>query len=185
MVKLFTVSQKGGNGGSLWNNANPNGFFSTLHIEGVKKIWDVRRSPNGRRGSFFDTNIFKWCCAHDRLKFEWRLDLAPEKELFKECEQMNFDLCTYAKAYFTPKIVAVLNSITLEDIADTAILCAEQGLYNCHRLLIALYLKERFPQINVKHLGLAYDRYRNERDAPERISLLNTITYIKKLLQKS
>ena len=185
MATLFTVSKKGGNGGKEWNGANPEGFFNTLRQEGVKKIWDVRRSPNSMYGSFFDTKILTWCCKQVDIEFEHRLDLAPEKELFAQCDKEGWDLYQYAQAYFTEQIVAVLNSVELEDVENTAILCAEQGLYNCHRLLIALYLQERFPQINVKHLGLAYDRYGNEKDAPERIALLNTITYIKKLLQKS
>jgi hypothetical protein len=139
-------------------------------------------------GSFFDTKILTWCCEQVKIEFEHRLDLAPEKELFAKCDKEGWNLYQYAQAYFTDQIVAVLNSVKLEDIENTAILCAEQGLYNCHRLLIALYLQERFSQINeinVKHLGLAYDRYGNEKDAPQRAALLNTITYIKNLLQKS
>lgn len=185
MANLFTISKKGGKGGKVWNGATPEGFFNTLRKEGVKKIWDVRRSPNGMYGSFFDTKILKWCCEQVEVEFEWRLDLAPEKELFALCDKEGWNLYQYAQAYFTEQIVAVLNSIKLEDIENTAILCAEQELYNCHRLLIALYLKERFPQINIKHLGLAYDRYGNEEKAPEGSALKNTITYIKKLLRKS
>ena len=147
MANLFTISKKGGNGGKLWNGATPEEFFNHLHREGVKKIWDVRRSPNGQYGSFFDTKILKWCCEHDNIKFEWRLDLAPAKELFTQCDKEKWDLYEYAKAYFTAQTVEVLNKVTLEEVDNTAILCAEQGLFNCHRLLIALYLKERFPQI--------------------------------------
>ena len=185
MANLFTISKKGGNGGKLWNGATPEEFFNHLHREGVKKIWDVRRSPNGQYGSFFDTKILKWCCEHDNIKFEWRLDLAPAKELFTQCDKEKWDLYEYAKAYFTAQTVEVLNKVTIEEVDNTAILCAEQGLFNCHRLLIALYLKERFPQINLKHLGLAYDRYGMEKEAVPRVAMLNTITYIKKLLQKS
>ena len=64
-----------------------------------------------------------------------------------------------------------------------AILCAEQELYNCHRLLIAEYFRAKFPQISVKHLGLAYDRYGFEKNAVPRGVLENTRTFIR-LLQK-
>ena len=53
MVKLFTISKKGGNNGNLWNGAHPEKFFPLMHKEGVRKIWDVRRTPNGQYGSFF------------------------------------------------------------------------------------------------------------------------------------
>ena len=110
MVKLFTVSKKGGNNGTLWNGAHPEKFFPQMHMEGVKEIWDVRRTPNGQYGSFFDTDIMKWCCEHDGIKFIWRLDLAPQKEVFTACNDEKWDLFTYGKAYFTPSIVAALNN---------------------------------------------------------------------------
>lgn len=186
MINLFTVSKKGGNNGKLWNGNRPEEFFSFIHEKGVKKIWDVRRTPNGQYGSFFDTNIIKWCCAHDNLQFEWRIDLAPEREVFTACNNENWDLLTYAKAYFTPQIIEVLNSIKVEELDGVAILCAEQELYNCHRLLIAEYLRARFPQqITIQHLGLAYDRYGNEKGAVPHGTMNACLAYIKVLVKNS
>ena len=182
MVKLFTVSKKGGNNGALWNGAHPEKFFPKMHLEGVKEIWDVRRTPNGQYGSFFDTDIMKWCCEHDGIKFVWHLDFAPEKAVFTACNAENWDLYTYAKAYFTDKIIAALNKVeTAESLDGVAILCAEQELYNCHRLLIAEYFRSKFPQINVSHLGLAYDRYRCEKNAVPCDILEKTRTFIRQL----
>lgn len=182
MVRLFTVSKKGGNNGTLWNGAHPEKFFPLMHREGVKTIWDVRRTPNGQYGSFFDTEIMKWCCEHDGLRFVWRLDLAPAKEVFTACNAENWDLFTYARAYFTPQIVAALNQVEdPEQLDGVAVLCAEQELYNCHRLLIAEYFRAKFPQIGVRHLGLAYDRYGSEKNAVPRSVMENTRVFIRKL----
>lgn len=186
MVKLFTISKKGGNNGVLWNGAHPEKFFPFIHKEGVKKIWDVRRSPNGQYGSFFDTEILKWCCEHDNIKFEWRLDLAPETEVFTACNHDKWDLLTYGKAYFTPQVLEALNQVkSAEELDGTAILCAEQGLYNCHRVLIAEYLKARFAEIEIKHLGLAYDRNGNEREGVSNMVMHNLRMYIKRLLENN
>ena len=186
MIKLFTISKKGGNNGKDWNGANPQKFFPFMHKEGVKTIWDVRRTPNGMYGSFFDTEIMKWCCAHDNIKFEWRLDLAPEKEVFTACNAQNWDLLTYAKAYFTPQVIAALNKVeNAQELDGVAILCAEQELYNCHRLLIAEYFKAKFPQISLKHLGLAYDRYGNEKNAVPYAVMHNTRIFIKKIIENN
>lgn len=183
MIKLFTVSKKGGNSGRDWNGSHPEKFFPAIHLKGVKTIWDVRRSPNGIYGSFFDTEILRWCCEHDNIKFEWRLDLAPQKDVFSACNNDKWDLFTYARAYFTPEVIAVLNKIErAEDLDGVAILCAEQELYNCHRLLIAEYLKARFPQIQIEHLGLAYDRYGGEKNAVPAAVMEQTLAYIRKLL---
>lgn len=182
MVKLFTISKTGGNNGKDWNGAHPEKFFPLMHNAGVKAIWDVRRKPNGMYGSFFDTAIMTWCCEHDNIKFAWRFDFAPEEQTFKKCDTEHWDLLTYAKAYFTPQIIEALNKITVEELDGTAILCAEQELYNCHRLLIAEYFKARFPQIEIRHLGLAYDRYGNEKDAVPNDVMYNTRQYIKQLV---
>ena len=185
MIKLFTVSKKGGNSGKDWNGATPKPFFACMHKEGVKTIWDVRRTPNGQYGSFFDTKIMEWGCEHEKIKFEWRLDLAPEKELFAACNRDNWDLLTYAKAYFTPTIIAALNKVqSAEELDGAAILCAEQELYNCHRLLIAEYFAAKFPSLAVKHLGLAYDRYGNEKNAVPRAVMHNTRIFIKQLIEE-
>lgn len=184
MVNLFTISKKGGNGGKDWNGAHPEKFFPFMHREGVKAIWDVRRKPNGMYGSFFDTGILKWCCEHDNIKFTWRLDFAPEEQIFRKCNNEHWDLFTYAQAYFTPQLIESLNKITVEELDGTAILCAEQELYNCHRLLIAEYFKARFPQIKIKHLGLAYDRFGNEKDAVPNDVMFNTRHHIRQLVSE-
>ena len=185
MTRLFTLSKKGGNNGTLWNGAHPEKFFPVIHREGVKTIWDVRRTPNGQYGCFFDTDIFKFCCRHENIVFEWRLDLAPAKEVFTACNNENWDLLTYAKAYFTPQILAVLDAVkSAEELDGVGILCAEQELYNCHRLLIAEYFKAKFPEIEIKHLGLAYDRSGEEKNGVPRAVMYNTRNYILQLIGK-
>jgi hypothetical protein len=187
VMKLFTISKKGGNNGKLWNGNHPKEFFNFIHENGITKIWDVRRTPNGQYGCFFDTNIMQWCCDHDNIKFEWKLEFAPEKELFSACNEENWDLLTYAKAYFTPQIIRALNNVKIQELAldGVAILCAEQELFNCHRVLIAEYLKMRFPQIKIEHLGLAYDRYGNEKGAVPNQIMIGTRQYIENLVKNS
>ena len=120
MVHLFTVSKNGGNNGKEWNGSHPEKFFPVMHKEGVKEIWDVRRTPNGQYGSFFDTAIMTWGCGHENIKFVWRLDLAPQKEVFSACNNQNWDLLTYAHAYFTPEIVSALNKVAVATTIETS-----------------------------------------------------------------
>lgn len=86
------------------------------------------------------------------------------------------------RAYFTEEIIAALNKVEMaETLNGVAILCAEQGLYNCHRRLIAEYFRMKFPQIEVEHLGLAYDRYGCEKNGVPRDILEDTRIFIQKL----
>lgn len=181
MVTIFTVSKKGGNNGALWNGSHPEKFFAEMKKVGVKRFIDVRRNPNGMYGSFFDTAIFKWCCDHDGFQFEHRLDLAPAAEVFRKCDDEHWNLLQYAEAYFTPEIVKALDSIPLEGLDCTAILCAEQELFNCHRLLVAEFLKAKYQDVRIVHLGLAYSRGM-ERGAVPPYVMAATREYIKKLL---
>lgn len=180
MVRFFTVSKKGGNNGAAWNGVHPEKFFSKMHLEGVKEIWDVRRISNG--GGIFDANIMKWCCAHEGINFISHLDFAPEEKVFTACNKEHWDLFTYAKAYFTDKIVDALNKVeAAESLNGVAILGAEQELYNCHRLLISEYFRAKFPQIDVDHLGLAYDRFGCEKNGVSGDVLEKTRTFIQEL----
>ena len=182
MNTIYTVSKKGGNNGALWNGSHPEKFFSEMHKAGVKRFIDVRRSPNSMYGSFFDTAIFKWCCEHDAFGFEHRLDLAPAPELFKQCDDEHWDLFQYAQAYFTSDIVKALNTIPLEGLDGTAILCAEQELYNCHRVLVAEFLKAKYKDVEIVHLGLAYNRYGMEKGAVPLEAMARTRQLIQSLL---
>ena len=84
---------------------------------------------------------------------------------------------------FTPLIIAALNKVeTADELDGVAVLCAEQELYNCHRLLIAEYFKAKFPQMEIEHLGLAYDRCGSEKKAVPYAVMYNTRLYIKQLI---
>lgn len=64
------------------------------------------------------------------------------------------------------------------ELDGVAILCAEQVLFNCHRLLTAEYFKVRFPELEVVHPGLAYSRYGEEVGAVPPAVLKITRTFM-------
>ena len=184
MVKLFTVAAKGEFNGQKWNGNNSDCFFKTLHREGVRKLWDVRRYPNQQFYKAFNSKVLNESCKNEGIDYTHYLALAPRPKVFRACTDEQWKLDRYAVEYFTEDVIRELNKLTLNDIDYTAIMCAEQPLFQCHRGLIAMYLKEKFHDVEIIHLGLKYDECGREVDRVPYGTAFYTREYIKKLITK-
>ena len=184
MVKLFTIAAKGESNGKMWNGNNSDYFFRTLHHEGVRKLWDVRRYPNQRFYKAFNSKVLNESCKNEGIDYTHYVTLAPQPKAFRSCIDEQWGLDLYAIEYFTEDVIRELNKLTLNDIDYTAIMCAEQPLFRCHRGLIAMYLKEKLHDVEIIHLGLKYDRCGREVDQVPYGTAFYTQKYIKELIAK-
>lgn len=137
MATLFTIAAKGELNGKVWNGNNSADFFKALHHEGVSKLWNVRRYPNNQFHKAFNSKMLDENCKNEGIDYTHYLALAPEPKTFRACIDNQWGLDLYASKYFTENVIRELNKLTLNDIDHTAIMCAEQPLFRCHRGLIA------------------------------------------------
>ena len=182
MAKLFTIAARGEFNGKMWNGNNNDHFFNTLHREGVKKLWDVRRYPNQQFYRAFNSKVLNERCKNEGIDYTHYLTLAPQPETFRACTDEQWGLDLYAIEYFTKDVIRELNKLTLNDIDHTAIMCAEQPLLRCHRGLIAMYLKEKLQNVEIVHLGLRYDELGREVDHVPYGTAFYTKEFIRKLI---
>lgn len=182
MATLFTIAAKGEFNGKVWNGNNSDHFFKTLHHEGVKKLWDVRRYPNNKFHKAFNSKVLSESCKNEGIDYKHYLTLAPESKVFRACIDEEWGLDLYAIEYFTENVIHELNKLTLNDIDHTAIMCAEQPLLQCHRGLIAMYLKEKLHDVEIINLGLRYDEYGREVDHVPYGTAFYTKKYIRELI---
>lgn len=183
MARLFTIAAKGEFNGQKWNGNNSDCFFKTLHREGVRKLWDVRRYPNQQFYRAFNSRELNESCKDEGIEYTHYVALAPQPKTFRSCIDEQWGLDRYAVEYFTEDVIRELNKLTLDDINHTAVMCAEQPLFRCHRGLIAMYLKEKFQDdVEIIHLGLKYDECGREVDRVPYANAFYTREYIRKLI---
>ncbi len=130
-------------------------FFGTLKRSGVRRVVDIRLRPNGglslfARGTDLPYFLRELCGAeyvHVPL-------LAPTKELLADYRKKKIDWPGYELRF-----LALLNERKVAAEVDrelfsvpAALLCSEAKPDQCHRRLVAEYLRSHWPDVDVVHL---------------------------------
>ncbi len=131
-------------------------FFELLKINGVKKIIDTRLKNETQLSGFAKGKDLKYF-AKTILNIDYvhRLDMAPSQDIL---ENYRNKIITWEE--YSVKYLNLLNerelgkNIKLEELNDSCLLCSEDKPDNCHRRLLAEYIKGHFHniKINIKHI---------------------------------
>ena len=129
-------------------------FFSKLREAGVTKLVDIRLNNVSQLAGFAkrDDLIFflkELCdCGYIHLP-----DFAPTKEILDAYKKKQIDWNEYVRRF--SKLIKerkIEEKITAEELHNACLLCSEPTPEQCHRRLIAEYLKEKLGGIEIKHL---------------------------------
>jgi len=133
---------------------NAKTFFSKLRDAGVTKLIDVRLNNVSQLAGFAkrDDLIFflKELCTCDYTHIP---DFAPTKEILDAYKKKEIDWAGY-KSRFNNLIKKrkIETMISEGDLNNSCLLCSEHTPEQCHRRLVAEYLKKIFGNIEIKHL---------------------------------
>ena len=144
-MKLFTIG---------FTKSSAENFFTRLKQVGVKRVIDVRLQNNSQLAGFTkkpDLEYFlKSLC---RLEYEHRTDLAPTQEMLDSHRSGKGKWPAYEK-----KLRALLASRKIEKTLTRAavdgacLLCGEAKPDECHRRVVAEYLKSKWSGVEIVHL---------------------------------
>jgi uncharacterized protein (DUF488 family) len=129
-------------------------FFSRLRRSGVKRIVDVRLNNTGQLAGFSkrdDLNFF----TKEILGAEYvHLPLlAPTEEMLDEYRKEKRGWDHYEKRF--RELIAereIEKKLDPELIDGGCLLCSEDKPHQCHRRIVAEYLKEKWRNVEVLHL---------------------------------
>jgi uncharacterized protein (DUF488 family) len=129
-------------------------FFSRLRRSGVKRIVDVRLNNTGQLAGFSkrdDLNFF----TKEILGAEYvHLPLlAPTQEMLDEYRKEKRGWDHYEKRF--RELIAerqIEKKLDPELIDGGCLLCSEDKPHQCHRRIVAEYLKEKWRNVEVLHL---------------------------------
>ena len=144
-IRLYTVG---------FTEKSAEEFCGLLLSHGVRKLVDTRVSNTSQLAGFAKgKDLAYFCKVIGGIAYEHRLDMAPTKELLSEYRKGGMGWDAYADRY-----VALLRqrrlhaSIRTDELDGACLLCSEHLPEHCHRSLLAEYLREQTPGIEVVHL---------------------------------
>jgi uncharacterized protein (DUF488 family) len=129
-------------------------FFELLLSHGVRKLIDTRINNTSQLAGFAKgRDLAYFCKAIGGIGYEHRVDMAPTKELLSEYRKGGMDWDVYTDRYLGLLRQRKLNAKIQHDELDGAcLLCSEHLPEQCHRSLLAEYLREAEAGIEIVHL---------------------------------
>jgi uncharacterized protein (DUF488 family) len=129
-------------------------FFSRLRRSGVKRIVDVRLNNTGQLAGFSKRDDLKFF-TKEILGAEYvHLPLlAPTQEMLDEYRKEKRGWDHYEKRF--RELIAerqIEKKLDPELIDGGCLLCSEDKPHQCHRRIVAEYLKEKWRNVEVLHL---------------------------------
>jgi uncharacterized protein (DUF488 family) len=143
MIQLFTIGFAG---------KTAERFFTLLRDNSVRKIIDTRLHPASQLSGFAKSVDLKFfAAALAGISYEHRQDFAPTEEILAAFRKKEIAWSEYEKRY-----VQILHSrivlVDRESLHHACLLCAEHSPDKCHRRLLAEYLADQHPEMEIIHL---------------------------------
>ncbi len=129
-------------------------FFTVLSKAGVKRIIDTRLNNVSQLAGFAKRKDLAYFLKEiGDIDYIHLLDLAPTKDILDNYKKKKGDWETYEKSFLDlMKKRQIEKKISPEILDNSCLLCSEAKPHNCHRRLVAEYLKNKLGNINISHL---------------------------------
>jgi uncharacterized protein (DUF488 family) len=129
-------------------------FFDDLQKAGVKRVIDTRLNNVSQLAGFSKkADLEYFLKVIGGIEYVHVLDLAPTQDILDEYKKKKVDWTIYEQ-----KFRQLISSRSIEtkvspDVINNAcLLCSEAKPHNCHRRLVAEYLKDKWGNVNICHL---------------------------------
>lgn len=129
-------------------------FFGKLRKAGVRKILDIRLNNDSQLAGFAKKENLKFFlkeilgCGYVHMPA-----MAPTQQILDDYKNRLIEWEDYEKQF--NELIStrhVHQNVTMEELNMACLLCAEPMPDKCHRRLIAEYLKDKFPDLEIRHL---------------------------------
>ena len=144
-MKVFTIG---------FTKTSAESFFLRLQKAGVKKVLDVRLNNVSQLAGFAKSDdlcyFLKALCG---IEYTHLKELAPTKEMLDAYRKKKGQWTDYEKQFLElMKSRRIEETIPRETIDGACLLCSEDKPHNCHRRLVAEYLKSKWGNLDIVHL---------------------------------
>ncbi len=146
-IKIFTIGFTG---------TSAEHFFGRLQQAGVHKVIDTRLWADTQLAGFAKKrNLPYFLEKIAATGYEHKEELAPSEDILKDFKDKKISWAEYETRYLDLLHKRkIADKLKVEQVDNTCFLCAEAKPHNCHRRLLAEYLKQEWAEqkIEIVHL---------------------------------
>lgn len=144
-IKLFTIG---------FTKKTAEQFFARLSEAGVRRVIDIRLNNVSQLAGFAKRDDLRYFLqAIGGIDYMHRLDMAPTQEILDGFKKSKGDWSNYEKEFTALLTARQVEKNLSRDILDNAcLLCSEEKPTQCHRRLVAEYLRDRWGNVVIDHL---------------------------------
>ena len=145
IIKIYTIG---------FTQTSAEQFFGKLIKAGVKKIVDARLNNSSQLAGFAKKDDLRYFLkAIANIDYIHMPVLAPSEEMLAEYKKKKGDWQTYEKNFLAlMEERRIENIVNPSDLDQACLLCSEHLPEQCHRRLVAEYLKKKWGNIAIEHL---------------------------------
>lgn len=144
-IKIYTIG---------FTKKNAEQFFSKLCSAGIKRLVDIRLNNSSQLAGFAKKNDLQYflnkICD---IEYVYLPQLAPTKEILDEYRKMKNSWPVYEQRFIDLMTTRKIEETVSKDILNNGcLLCSEDIPNHCHRRLVAEYLRNKWVNVEIKHL---------------------------------
>ncbi|WP_017209973.1 DUF488 family protein [Clostridium beijerinckii] len=149
-MKLYTIG---------FTKKSAEEFFNILKKNDIKKILDIRLNNSSQLAGFTKGNdlmyFLETICG---IKYEHNIELAPTKEILSDYKNKKISWNEYENQF-----IDLINKRNLgnkilakyvDEVDGICLLCSESTAENCHRRLVAEYIKNNLHHYDIEIVHL-------------------------------
>ena len=128
-------------------------FFTKLTENKVRRSIDIRLNNKSQLAGFTRSDDLAYFLKIHKIEYVHKPEFTPAKDLLTNYRKKKITWEEYEKKYLW--ILAerdIVKQIDYSIFEDACLLCSESTADQCHRRLLAEYLKKNNPDIEITHL---------------------------------
>lgn len=141
MAKIFTIGFSG---------KSPDAFLDVLNAVRVRTVWDIRLWRTSIHVPFYSGDSLATALG---TRYEYHPEFAPTSEILAGYKDGRITWPDYERMY--RELLSARNptsELSPTDLDRICLLCTEKSATQCHRRLVAEYIAEQIPDIEIVHL---------------------------------
>jgi uncharacterized protein (DUF488 family) len=144
-IKIFTIG---------FTKKSAEEFFTRLIRSGVKRVIDIRLNNISQLAGFAKRDDLRYFLhAIGGIDYVHLLDLAPTQEILDVFKKNKGNWSLYERDFLALLSARkVEGKINPELLHEACLLCSEEKPLQCHRRLVAEYLREKWDNVDIIHL---------------------------------
>jgi uncharacterized protein (DUF488 family) len=144
-IELFTIG---------FTRKTAEEFFTKLQQAGVRRVVDIRLNNSSQLAGFAKRDDLKYFLkAIAGIDYVHLVDLAPTQDILDAYKKEKGDWDAYQERFLELMRSRRIEETTPKELLDGGcLLCSEDKPAQCHRRLVAEYLRDRWGCVRITHL---------------------------------